>query len=288
MTDHREPVTQGHPITDRVRGFYEAMPFNYYSSSEAALARLEANPIETYPDLDALLCEDSVKTVLEIGCGAGWATNAMARHYGKHVTGVDMTQRALERAQEVARLGGTGDFTRFVRADLFDFQPETPADVTVSIGVLHHTRDCRMAFDHVAGFVPPGGYLFVGLYHLYGRRVFLKLFSDIVAASGEDAAFDHYRRLNPALQDESHLRSWFRDQVLHPHETQHTLEEVMHWLDAAGLDLESTSINRFGAVDDRAALILAEVALEALSWQRNVQEERYFPGFFTVLCRRPE
>lgn len=277
----------GDPVTNRVRDFYEAMPFNHHSTAQAALAHLDRNPIEAYPDLAALLQEDRVRTVLDIGCGAGWASNAIARHYGHRVTGVDMTGAALTRAREVAALAGITALTQFIHADLFDYHPDTAADVTISIGVLHHTADCRAAFDRVASLVAPGGHLFVGLYHLYGRQVFLNLFADIVTARGEQAAFDHYRRLNPKAQDETHLRSWFRDQVLHPHETQHTLEEVMVWLDAAGLTLESTSINRFGPTDDRAALIVAEQVMEGLSWQRNVVEQRYFPGFFTVLVRRP-
>jgi len=287
MTDLPLASPDGHPITVRVRDFYEAMPFNYHSTPAAALAHLEQNPVESYPDLAAVLAEPSVQTVLEIGCGAGWASNAIARHYGKQVTGVDLTQRALSRAQDVARLAGLAHLTRFVQADLFDFRPDQGADVTISIGVLHHTRDCAGAFAHVASLVPPGGYLFVGLYHLYARGVFLKLFADIVATQGEQAAFDHYRHLNPTRHDESLLASWFRDQVLHPHETQHTLEQVMSWLDSAGLTLDSTSINHFGPVDDPSALVATEKAFEALSRQRNIQEQRYFPGFFTVLAHRP-
>ena len=30
------------------------------------------------------------------------------------------------------------------------------------------------------------------------------------------------------LEDELHLKSWFRDQVLHPHESLHSLEEVLN------------------------------------------------------------
>lgn len=275
-------------ITGQVRAFYEEMPFNYYATAEDAALRVAANPILSYPDLDALLGDDAIDRVLEIGCGAGWASNAIALNYKRKVTAVDMTQKALDRAREVSRLIGAEDKTSFIQSDLFDFQPEGRFDLVLSIGVLHHTYDCRKAFDHVSRLVDKGGFLFVGLYHLAGRRVFLQMFQDILQHEGEEAAFQRFAALNAPQRDETHLRSWFRDQVLHPNETQHSLEEVLGWLDQNGLHLISTSINGYDDVRDRRALIEEEAAYEALSRARNYDENRFFPGFFTVLARRPD
>ena len=57
-------------------------------------------------------------------------------------------------------------------------------------------------------------------------------------------------RYPPSVKDEVMLRSWFRDQVLHPHETQHTVEEVLPWIKAAGLEPRTTSVNEFRPVTD--------------------------------------
>lgn len=278
------------PPTERkiVREFYRDMPFNYYETAETAVANLRNNPIAAYPDLDALLEEDEIETVLEIGCGAGWASNAMALHYGKRVTAVDFTQKALQRAAEVAQRIGTADKLSFVHNDLFAFDTDARFDLVLSIGVLHHTDDCRAAFDHIVKFIKPGGVLFLGLYHLYGRRPFLDLLQGICAAEGEEAALARFRTMTPDIEDETHLRSWFRDQVVHPHETQHTLEQVMGWLDEAGLELASTNINGYNDPSDRAGLIAREKEFEALSIRYNVEQNRYFPGFFTVLAEKPE
>lgn len=274
--------------TDAVRSFYREMPFNWYSDAENALENLRRNPIAAYPDLDALL-EDGAGAVLELGCGAGWAANAMGLHYGCRVTGVDFTRAALDRAREVAQKAGVAERVQFVASDLFNYRPATPPDLVVSIGVLHHTRDCRAGFAHAASCVPPGGALFVGLYHLFGRRPFLSLMRDIVDREGEDAALARFAEMAPTQGlDPVHLQSWFRDQVLHPHETQHTLEEVWDWLDQEGLVLETTNINHYAPPEDRAALIAEEKTLEAHSAQRNGEERRFFPGFFTVLAHRPE
>jgi cyclopropane fatty-acyl-phospholipid synthase-like methyltransferase len=259
------------------------MPFNYYSNPLQASKRIAHNPIQAYPDLDALLRNENVETVLEIGCGVGWAANAIALHYAKNVTAVDMTAKALERAADVARRIGTAERIKFVHADLFDFQSNERFDLVLSIGVLHHTFDCRQAFDHISQFVANGGFIFIGLYHLHGRRAFLGVFQDLLEKEGEEAAFRRYTTLCPSTRDETHLRSWFRDQVLHPQETQHTLEEVLVWLDDNGFALVTTSINQYGDIEDREHLIDLELSYRTLSERRNRVEGSFFPGFFTIL-----
>ncbi|MEQ8654071.1 MAG: methyltransferase domain-containing protein [Kiloniellales bacterium] len=274
--------------SEAVRAFYRDLPFNYYSDSELAVQSLAQNPLATYPDLDDLLEQDSLKTVLELGCGAGWAANSLAHHYGKQVVAVDFTPPALARAREVAERLGTTQRVEFVESDIFAFETEKRFDLVLSIGALHHTVDCRAAFAHAASFVAPGGFLFVGLYHLYGRRPFLEMMHKIAAESGEAAAFDQFRKMAEAQTDDTHLRSWFRDQVLHPHETQHTAAEVWDWLEDAGLMFASTNLNGFEPVARREELVAIEPKFEQLSIQRNRDEQRYFPGFFTVLAEKPE
>ena len=58
-----------------------------------------------------------------------------------------------------------------------------------------------------------------------------------------------YKELHSGLHDDTLLRSWFRDQVLHPHETQHTLEEMLPVIMDAGMKMVSTSVNRFAAIE---------------------------------------
>jgi SAM-dependent methyltransferase len=276
----------GVDVSARVRIFYEELPFNYEGSEEAAVEQVRGNPIRVYSDLDALLRTPRIRRVVEVGCGAGWLSNSLALHYGKQVVGVDMTERALERARRVASRVGFAEQVHFIAADLFAFRPSEVPDLVVSVGCLHHTHDCEAAFRHVASFVERGGFVFVGLYHAYGRRPFLALFREILERAGEDAAFQRYRELNPAIADQTFLRSWFRDQVLHPHESQHTLREVSGWLSELGFDLRSTSINRFQPFADVRDLFVLEREYEEISRRRNRIDKRYFPGFFTVLAER--
>jgi hypothetical protein len=73
--------------------------------------------------------------------------------------------------------------------------------------------------------------------------------------------------------------------VLHPHETQHTLAEMVEVLHANRMELVSTSINRFQRINRLEDLFEAEKSL-AQRGEEALAEKRYFPGFFTFLARR--
>jgi SAM-dependent methyltransferase len=269
-----------------VQSFYDTMPFNDWGSGAAA-ARAVAHPLRLeYPDLHRILQRPDVRRVAEFGCGSGWLACSIAIQYGRAVTALDFSTTALQRAHELAAAVGVVGRVVFVRQDLFGPLPAQDVDLVVSLGVLHHTGDTRRAFAHVQRAARAGGYVYVGLYHEHGRRVFLDYFAEILCKRGEDAAFARFRELAGGRgSDAEHLRSWFRDQVLHPHETLHTLREVAGWLREDGLELVSTSINqfrRYRSLDELFALELeyAERARRAIH-----EEERFFPGFFTVLAR---
>src|SRR5262245_55400217 len=124
-------------ITERVKAFYREMPFNYYGSTSSAAERLKINPLESmYPDMARLLSSGELKSVLELGCGAGWLTNTIAYHYGIPVTSVDFTTKALDRAGEVARALGVPELVTFVEENILDFRTSEPVDLVVSIGVI--------------------------------------------------------------------------------------------------------------------------------------------------------
>ena len=156
----------------------------------------------------------------------------------------------------------------------------------VCLGVLHHTDNCLLAIKSLlTNTVAKGGMLYVGLYHTHGRTPFLRYFEDLKKqGASEEALFTKYRELQSYLKDETHLRSWFRDQVLHPHETQHTLVEVMEYLKDQNVTLLSTSLNRFQPIKDVAEVYAMEKGYEDLGL-KALAEKRYFPGFFTFLLK---
>lgn len=267
-----------------VLAFYRELPFNYRESAQEHAKKIRAvNQIAQYSPLAPLLRKGV--GVLDVGCGTGWFSVSAAHHYGARVTGIDFNEVAIARAREVA--GALDVAVDFQTADLFQFDGKASFDVVVSLGVLHHTNDCHGAIRRLcAHHVKPGGHLFVGLYHSYGRRPFLDYFRKLKQAGADETElFAHYRRLHSGLTDETHLRSWFRDQVIHPHETQHTLQELAPLLKEQGLRVVATSINGFSPFESLEGLFDAERGLEKIGIDR-LAGNQYYPGFFVCLARK--
>jgi 2-polyprenyl-3-methyl-5-hydroxy-6-metoxy-1,4-benzoquinol methylase len=271
-------------ITQKVKEFYETLPFNKCSKVYDRAERITSNAVKlNYPDLDKLLTDQNNKSVLEIGCGTGWLSNTIGYNYDVNVVGVDLTAKALNDAQELSNMLKLSEKVKFVEADLFSFDPGKQFDVLVSMGVLHHTFNTQAALYAIENFIRPGGFIYIGLYHYYGRKVFLKMFSDMVALYGEQHAFDLFVKMSGKNQNDiTFQNSWFRDQVCHVHETQHTFEEVYGWLKNKGFKVISTSINKFQEIKSFPAIFKLEKQMTEISYKKNYIEQNYFPGFFTI------
>ena len=116
-------------------------------------------------------------------------------------------------------------------------------------------------------------------------KPFLKHFEDLKKLNlSEEELFKKFAELND-VRDETHLWSWFRDQVLHPHETLHTIEEIILLLPELGCRLVSTSINRFKNIEDQQNLIEEEKTMLRIG-EKWLHEKKYFPGFFVFLLQK--
>ncbi len=272
----------------QVLSFYKSLPFNFYSNAtEASLNIMRRNQIREYPDLSKILEKDGGAHVLDVGCGAGWFSNSCAHYYKHKVTGLDFNPVAVEQAKSVAILMNDPERIQFQVGDIFEINFEERFDVINSLGVLHHTKDCHEAIRKSLRFLKPGGYFHVGLYHDYSRRPFLDYFKEMQSRDASvEEMFQEFSLLEFPTRDETHLYSWFRDQVLHPNETQHTFEEISELLESEGLIVESTSINGFKPVTSRSAVIAAE-KLHTKRAIAKLKAKKYIPGFFTVLARLP-
>ena len=97
--------------------------------------------------------------------------------------------------------------------------------------------------------------------------------------------FAEYRSLHRTITDETRLRSWFRDQVLIPHETQHTLTEILPVLADEGMELVASSINEFRPFESVEWLLEAERTLGEVA-DTMLMMRNYYPGFFEILARK--
>jgi len=104
-------------------------------------------------------------SVLEIGVGLGADHQSFAEH-GAVLTGVDLTQRAIEHTR--ARFALFGLESRLLQADAerLPFADGT-FDVVYSWGVLHHSPDTPQAFREVHRVLKPGGTARIMIYSKY-------------------------------------------------------------------------------------------------------------------------
>lgn len=137
-----------------------------------------------------------------------------------------------------------------------------------------------------ASLTKSSGRIFIGLYHKYGRMPFLNYFNEMKEnGADEEVLFENYRELHKKYVDDVQVRSWFLDQVLHPYESQHTLQEMVPILREADVKLIGTSINNFDPIDDLEKLY----ALEKKLYNRGMQylkAKKYYPGFFCILGQK--
>ena len=277
-----------------VKDFYRDTPFNFSDDPKLYVDSIRnTNQILEYIDLHKYLRKKKgffkdpfIKSAIEFGCGTGWLTNTLSYYYNPKVTAVDFTSKAVQMAKKVSNELNLNP--NYYVSDIFDYQDKEKYDLVISLGVLHHTTDCKKAFDKISSFVRPGGLLYVGLYHLYGRKPMLKMLQSYAYWNGEETAYNLFKIMNKDMENNQHNYSWFRDQVLHPHETQHTYKEVSKWYEENSFDILSTSINNYKKLSRYSLdeLYKLEKEMENYSYIKNFQSLNFTPGYFTICGRK--
>lgn len=240
------PVTDGIPqlfapnewpegaddVTDVVRAFYEETPFPNYEEFDSVASLVQKARAGRF----AKLLDDQIppgSRVLECGCGTGQLSNFLSIA-NRTVFGTDMCLNSLRLGREFQERAGL-ERVQFLQMNLF--RPCLRAesfDLAVCNGVLHHTSDPRGGLASIARLVRPGGHVILGLYHRYGRLV-TDLRRLIFRVSR-----DRFTFLDPNLRSREtsapRWKAWFMDQYKHPHETKHTIGQVLRWLPPARLE----------------------------------------------------
>jgi SAM-dependent methyltransferase len=224
-------------VTVRVKEFYEETPFPNYDDHDSLGSLMDKARAGIFASaLDRSIPHDS--TVLEAGCGTGQLTNFLGVGF-RRVIGADMCLNSLRLGEQFRRSQGLKRI-RFVQMNLFRpcFKPGS-FDVVLCNGVLHHTADPYGGFQQLAKLVKPGGHIVIGLYNRYGRwatdlrRLFFRLTKN------------RLRSVDPVLRGQglsgksisrAKQRAWFADQYCHPHESKHTIGEVLGWFADNGLE----------------------------------------------------
>ncbi|MCW4463760.1 class I SAM-dependent methyltransferase [Sphingomonas sp. BT-65] len=117
---------------------------------------------ELYAPFEALLVSavrwHQPARVLDIGCGTGATTLAIARELAGRgsCTGADLSQIMIDRARERAAAEPAGVEARFVRGDASRIDAATPFDMAVSRFGVMFFDDPAAAFARLHGAMSPG------------------------------------------------------------------------------------------------------------------------------------
>lgn len=154
---------------EQVQSFWEAAPCGSKHSTAPAgsrefFAEVERKRYELEPFIPEYAQFEATagQSVLEVGVGLGTDFVRFARA-GARVTGVDLTERAIELVRERLQVEGFEGDLMTADAEALPFA-DGSFDVVYSWGVLHHTPRCEEAIREVLRVVKPGGRVCVMLY----------------------------------------------------------------------------------------------------------------------------
>ncbi len=238
-------------VTTKVRGFYEEHPFPSYEGIEEfgeLVTKGYQNPF-TVSLLNAIGYNN---LILECGCGTGQMSHFLQLN-NNHTLGIDLSLSSLALAVEHKR---RNQLTRssFAQMNIFELAiKDRSFDVVISHGVLHHTFDARKAFAQILRKTKPGGIVIVGLYNSFAR-IPTWIRSKLIGVFGPNIDYVVRSRIH----DQRKAEIWVKDQYYNPHETWHSIDEVLGWFEENEVEFLNASPPILGTDSENGGDIFAK------------------------------
>ncbi|MFC4117707.1 class I SAM-dependent methyltransferase [Nonomuraea zeae] len=189
------------------------------------------------------------KSLAHLQCHFGLDTLGWARR-GAHVSGLDLSERAVEAAAALARECGLE--ARFVAADVYDAPAALGGSydiVYTGIGALVWLPDMRRWAEVVAALLKPGGFLYLSEFHPFADT--------LDDATGSTVTHDYFAGDPQVWNDPRTYAGTGEVANSTSVQFQHPLGEVVSALAAAGLRIDflhehdHTLFQRFGSLEVR-------------------------------------
>lgn len=224
-------------IRQKMQAFYEEHTFPGYDGIDSPSVLMEKAGKSGFGKwLDEAITPFA--TVLEVGCGTGQMTNFLGLVSTRTVIGTDQSIASLTLGQNFKQRFGLQN-VHFVQANIFAMPfKEHSVDVLICSGVLHHTPDPYGGYKELLKIVKPGGKIIIGLYNTYARiPTGIRKFIFFCTGKTFRSLDFHMRRRDV---DESKKEIWFADQYRNPHESWHSMDEVLGWFDETNVKFLSS------------------------------------------------
>jgi 2-polyprenyl-3-methyl-5-hydroxy-6-metoxy-1,4-benzoquinol methylase len=221
-----------------VQNFYNQTPFPDYDLSRFNSKKdLE---IQAYPFakiLDRGIPESA--SVIDVGTGTGQLSSFLSLRRRK-VVGIDFSDSSLNKARQLKEKLNLKSL-ELKKVNLMsseEIEKLGQFDYVLCMGVLHHTGNAYEGFKNILKLVKPGGYIAVGLYNSFGRiPLKIRILAAKTIFKNNQSIKDYFIKIQIGdVEDKERARGWWNDQYLHPHETTHTLGEVIKWFNKNNIE----------------------------------------------------
>ena len=224
--------------SSKVKDFYSEIQFNTGDERIQSLNEnlsltqdIPSKTLQTLLDIEMFMDIESVTSVLELGCGNGWLSNRISKHYPLiDVTAIDIVESNIE----YAKYSETD--ANFLVEDILE--TKRTGDLVVSIGALHHIPNISMPDAINKALTCADRFAFIGLYHKESRDAMFNWFKQYP----EEEWYDIFTELTPNYVDETQRQSWFEDQFYAPYEQTVTFADLHQSCKLSGSKIISTSI----------------------------------------------
>jgi len=124
--------------------------------------RLGTEYLPSIPDVHARLEADPPARIVDVACGVGWSSVAMARAYPNvRIDGFDPDPASIDIARDLAREAGVADRVRFEARDAATIGDQGPYDLAIVIEAIHDLAQPVPVLAGIRSCLAPGGVLIV-------------------------------------------------------------------------------------------------------------------------------
>lgn len=147
---------------------YETYGERWYTAYDDPIALLRAESKAKVPwVLERIKKSFKIEDVelLDVGCGGGFLTNALAEENFKAIHGVDLSEESVRVAKNHDKTGKV----QYQSADAFHLPfPDQSFDVLTAMDFLEHIEDPKAVIQEFSRVLRPGG---IFIYHTFNRNL---------------------------------------------------------------------------------------------------------------------
>jgi ubiquinone/menaquinone biosynthesis C-methylase UbiE len=220
--------------------------------------------------IDGLLLPKTAQ-VLEVGCGAGFMTEALAKR-GFVIEAIDHAQAMVDLTKEHLKQKGVVNRISVCTGDIHDLSYEDQTfDLIIALGVVPWLHDFRKALTEIIRVIKPGGYIVLTMDNAFRATTLLdpKTFPPV----------NWIRSLVRRKLERAGLLSSWNPGINDPPYSQHSPREFNRSLSEAGLTILKSGSVGFGPF----TFLGHNVFSESLGIKINDRLQRYADNRYPIL-----